>query len=50
MVTKPTLAMPTFFAGPEGPVAQDKQFFAGDPEAQIRALKDFIRHHYREED
>jgi mono/diheme cytochrome c family protein len=47
---QPGTAMPTFFAGPEGPVAQDVQFFGGDPDAQIRALKDFIRHHYREED
>ena len=47
---QPGTAMPTFFAGPDGPVAQDVQFFGGDPEAQIRALKDFIRHHYREDD
>jgi mono/diheme cytochrome c family protein len=47
---QPGTAMPMFFATEEGPVAQDPQFFDADAGEQIRALRDFIRHHYREED
>jgi len=47
---QPGTAMPMFFATEEGPVAQDPQFFDADAAEQIRALRDFIRHHYREED
>ena len=31
-------------------IAQDAQFFDGDPAAQIRAVRDYIRFHYREDD
>ena len=47
-------AMPAFFitekAGVKVPNAQDAQFFGGVPDAQIQTLRDYIRHHYREED
>jgi len=52
---QPGTAMPTFFANEEGPIVQDPQFFTHGPaetqaDRQIRALRDYIRHHYREED
>ncbi len=44
-------AMPVFFVDSKGiPRAQDPQFLGGSPDEQIRALRDFVRHHYREED
>jgi hypothetical protein len=44
-------AMPVFFVDSKGnPRPQDAQFFEGSPDEQIRALRDFVRHHYREED
>ncbi|MHC4575936.1 MAG: c-type cytochrome [Planctomycetota bacterium] len=47
---QPGTAMPMFFATEDGPVAQDAQFFDASPDEQIRALRDYVRHHYREED
>ncbi|MCK6458660.1 MAG: c-type cytochrome [Planctomycetes bacterium] len=48
---QPGTAMPVFFVDSKGnPRAQDGQFLGGNAEEQIRALRDFIRHHYREED
>jgi cytochrome c551/c552 len=47
---QPGTAMPVFFADEKGPKAQDPQFFGANAEEQIRALRDFVRHHYREED
>jgi len=48
---QPGTAMPVFFVDSQGnPRAQDEQFFGGIPDEQIRALRDFVRHHYREED
>ena len=52
---QPGTAMPTFFANDRGPMTQDAQFFADgppdrQPDRQIRALRDYIRYHYREED
>ncbi|MHC4223601.1 MAG: c-type cytochrome [Planctomycetota bacterium] len=55
---QPGTAMPSFFErevdGRRVPAAQDKQFFAERPKVQadeqIRALRDFVRHHYTEED
>jgi mono/diheme cytochrome c family protein len=47
-------AMPAFFitqsAGQTVPKAQDEQFFGGVADIQIQALRDYIRHHYTEED
>jgi len=45
---QPGTAMPMFF--PDASTPQDPQFFDGKPEEQIRALRDFVRYHYREED
>jgi cytochrome c2 len=50
LLLQPGTAMPMFFANDQGPLAQDTQFLGGIPDEQIRALRDFIRHHYREED
>jgi cytochrome c2 len=48
---QPGTAMPVFFVDSRGnPRAQDPQFFGGSADEQIRALRDFVRHHYREED
>ena len=48
---QPGTAMPVFFVDSRNnPRPQDPQFFGGNPEEQIRALRDFVRHHYREED
>ncbi|MFI5402268.1 MAG: c-type cytochrome [Planctomycetota bacterium] len=48
---QPGTAMPVFFVDSKGNVrAQDTQFLGGSAEEQIRALRDFVRHHYREED
>jgi hypothetical protein len=48
---QPGTAMPVFFVDSRSnPRAQDGQFFGGVADEQIRALRDFIRHHYREED
>ncbi|HEX5137297.1 MAG TPA: c-type cytochrome [Planctomycetota bacterium] len=48
---QPGTAMPVFFVDSKGnPRAQDTQFFGGTPDEQIHALRDFVRHHYREED
>ncbi len=46
---QPGTAMPGFF-GEKAPAAEDKTYFGGDAAEQIRALRDYIRHHYREED
>ncbi|MHC4953352.1 MAG: c-type cytochrome [Planctomycetota bacterium] len=47
---QPGTAMPTFFADDKGPKTDFEQFFGGSPDEQIRALRDYIRWHYREED
>jgi len=47
---QPGTAMPTFFANDQGPKTDFKEFFGGDPDQQIRALRDYIRWHYKEED
>ncbi len=48
---QPGTAMPVFFVDSKGtPRAQELQFLGGNPDVQIRALRDFVRHHYREED
>jgi len=47
---QPGTAMPTFFANDQGPKTDFKQFFGGDPEQQIRALRDYIRWHYGKDD
>jgi len=47
---QPGTAMPTFFANDQGPKTDFKEFFGGDPDEQIRALRDYIRWHYKEED
>lgn len=48
---QPGTAMPVFFVDSRGnPRPQDTQFFGGIPDEQIRALRDFVQHHYREED
>ena len=38
-------SMPNFFTNDDGPTIQDKQFFKGVPDDQIRALVDLITHH-----
>jgi cytochrome c2 len=43
----PGTAMPSFFGGG---VAQETQFFDGNAERQIEALRDYILHHYQETD
>lgn len=48
---QPGTAMPVFFVdSKDNPTAKERQFLAGSPDEQIRALRDFVRHHYREED
>jgi cytochrome c2 len=48
---QPGTAMPVFFVDSNGNQrAQEPQFLGGNAEEQIRALRDFVRHHYREED
>ena len=48
---QPGTAMPVFFVDSKGtPRPQDPQFLGGITDDQIRALRDFVRHHYREED
>ncbi len=47
---QPGTAMPVFFVSNNKPTAKEPQFLGGSPDEQIRALRDFVRHHYREED
>ena len=43
-------AMPAFFADANGPKTDFKDFHGGVPDAQIRALRDYIRWHYVDDD
>jgi hypothetical protein len=48
---QPGTAMPVFFVDGRGnPRPQAPQLLGGSADEQIRALRDFVRHHYREED
>ncbi|MEM8885131.1 MAG: hypothetical protein AAGD14_13765 [Planctomycetota bacterium] len=43
-------AMPSFFADEKGPKTDFKDYHAGIPDDQIRALRDYIRWHYKDSD